>query len=135
MLAHLQYNHIMNKTTSIYRAIAHRIGHGSRESCWRISTNEASDSVSAVNSSVTDLYGSFIRTITTAHHPNAQESRAGGSAPEQQEMSFAERLAQGPGLDEFIMNNKYSVYAPNPKVCPACFDTRVLCLYIYNSSG
>jgi len=126
MLAHLYCNCIMNKTTSIYRAIAHRIGHGSRDSYWRVSTNEASDSVSAVKSSVIDLYGSFIRTVSTTHHFNAQESRAGGSSPEQQEMSFAERLSQGPGLDDFIVNNKYSVYAPKPKVCFACFGARVL---------
>lgn len=94
---------------SLCRAIANRIGHGSSsrdQLFWNLDTI---DSLSAVKSS-----GIRFFSVSTTQH--ARESRAGGSSPEQQEMSFAERLAQGPGLDDFIKNNNYSVYAPNPKV-------------------
>lgn len=92
---------------------------------WGLIANQTRGSISSSSSLRVpewNMYTSIphnIRTLSATRRIDAQESRAGGSSPEQQELSFAERLAKGPGLDDFIMNNKYSVYAPNPKVCPS----------------
>ena len=111
----------MNRSRSIYRAIARRIEHGAKEGCevaWRVAGNQTNNSVSAVHVSGFNMYNENVsRALSSTHHPAVQESCAGDSSPEQQNMSFAERVAKGPGLDDFIMNNTYSVYAPKPKVC------------------